>query len=88
MEQLKDSAVVESVVAKSPFYAPGRRTPHTLTRGMIVGALLRRVDPGNRSYGQFVQEDICTVRVFRQKSPHSGMPLSFTPLLRLKPACV
>jgi hypothetical protein len=50
MEQCKDYAVVESLVAQSPFFAAGHRTPHTLTRGMIVGALVRRLDPTNRTH--------------------------------------
>jgi len=45
----------------TPAWAPGtRQAYHGLTLGFYEGELLRRVDPGHRSLGQFFQDEIAT----------------------------
>ena len=49
---------------------------HAVTRGVIIGALLKRVDPEGRTLGNFIQEEICDklgtcgerVSIFRHSS--------------------
>jgi CubicO group peptidase (beta-lactamase class C family) len=44
-----------------PAWEPGaRQAYHALTLGFYEGELLRRVDPGHRSLGQFFQDEIAT----------------------------
>jgi len=41
---------------------PGKtnpRVPHTLTKGMVVDGIVRRVDPDGRTYARFMKEEVC-----------------------------
>jgi len=56
----KDRGLAESLVANSGLYRHERpRYYHSVTRGVIIGALLKRVDPSGRSLATFIQEEIC-----------------------------
>jgi CubicO group peptidase (beta-lactamase class C family) len=46
---------------QAPAWEPGtRQAYHAITLGFYEGELLRRVDPGHRSLGQFFQDEIAT----------------------------
>jgi CubicO group peptidase (beta-lactamase class C family) len=46
---------------QKPAWAPGaRQAYHAITLGFYEGELLRRVDPGHRSLGQFFQDEIAS----------------------------
>jgi len=56
----KDRGLAESLVSNSGLYRETRpRYYHSVTRGVIIGALLKRVDPEGRTLGTFIQEEIC-----------------------------
>jgi len=57
---LKDLDALENTIANSGLNSPvGERHYHTLTRGWIVSAVLRRVDHGNRTLGMFLRDEVC-----------------------------
>jgi CubicO group peptidase (beta-lactamase class C family) len=46
---------------QTPAWAPGsRQAYHAISLGFYEGELIRRVDPGHRSLGQFFQDEIAT----------------------------
>lgn len=51
--------VAEACAKQEPLWEPGRRHGyHGLTLGFFEGELIRRVDPGHRSLGQFFADEI------------------------------
>jgi len=57
---LRDLDSLENVIADSGLNMPvGDRCYHAVTRGWIVSAVLRRVDPKRRSLGMFLREEVC-----------------------------
>jgi len=56
---LKDLDALETTIANSGLNLPvGERCYHALTRGWIISAVLRRVDPKQRSLGTFIRDEI------------------------------
>ncbi|RSL55247.1 hypothetical protein CEP54_009495 [Fusarium duplospermum] len=52
--------MVQQVASFTPKFAPGTANAyHVLVWGWIVGEVVRRTDPKNRPFGQFVAEEIC-----------------------------
>jgi len=57
---VKDIDTLEDTIANSGLNCPpGERHYHAHTRGWIVSAVLRRVDPKKRTLGKFMQDEIC-----------------------------
>jgi len=57
---LKNLDALEKTMAESGLNMPvGERCYHALTRGWIVSAVVRRVDPKQRTLGMFLQEEVC-----------------------------
>jgi CubicO group peptidase (beta-lactamase class C family) len=57
---LKDVDALENTIANSSLNcSPGERYYHAMTRGWIVSAVVRRVDPKKRTFGKFMQDEIC-----------------------------
>jgi CubicO group peptidase (beta-lactamase class C family) len=53
--------LAEVMARQKPAWAPGTRQGyHGLTLGFYEGELMRRVDPGHRTMGQFFQDEIAT----------------------------
>jgi CubicO group peptidase (beta-lactamase class C family) len=53
--------LAEVMARQKPAWAPGtRQAYHGLTLGFYEGELMRRLDPGHRSLGQFFQDEIAT----------------------------
>jgi CubicO group peptidase (beta-lactamase class C family) len=53
--------LAEVMARHTPAWAPGtRQAYHGLTLGFYEGELMRRVDPGHRTLGQFFQDEIAT----------------------------
>lgn len=58
-DMLKDLDALETTIADSGLNLPvGERCYHALTRGWIISAVLRRVDPKQRTLGTFMQDEI------------------------------
>lgn len=60
-ENLKKNATGQIIEKQSQRYAGGegeRREYHAVTRGWIANELFRRCDPGQRTIGEFLREDI------------------------------
>ncbi|CAE8635598.1 unnamed protein product [Polarella glacialis] len=56
---LQDIDALESTIANSGLNTPvGERSYHGLTRGWMVSAVLRRVDPKQRTLGAFLRDEI------------------------------
>jgi len=56
---LKNLDALEKTMAESGLNMPvGERGYHALTRGWIVSAVVRRVDPKQRTLGMFLQEEV------------------------------
>ena len=52
--------MVERIAALEPIWKPGSRTGyHAYTFGWIVGELVRRTDTRNRTFADFIQDEIC-----------------------------
>ena len=52
--------MVTQTAALEPLFTPGRTNAyHSLIWGWIIGEIVRRTDPADRPFGQFVQEEIC-----------------------------
>lgn len=57
---LMDLDMLETTMADSGLNMPvGERCYHALTRGWIVSAVVRRVDPKQRTLGMFLREEVC-----------------------------
>lgn len=53
--------MVAQIQEHTPLYPPGTTNAyHVLVWGWILGEVVRRTDPGKRSFDVFVQEEICT----------------------------
>jgi CubicO group peptidase (beta-lactamase class C family) len=53
--------LAEVLARQTPAFEPGtRQAYHALSLGFFEGELLRRVDPGHRSLGQFFQDEIAS----------------------------
>ncbi len=50
--------VIEGHPVRFPTGNRGRREYHAITRGWIVNEIFRRVDPGGRTLGEFLREEI------------------------------
>jgi len=61
-ERLRDwEGIVDAVADLVPDHPPGTRNAyHSLTFGWILGEIVRRTDPGQRPFDQFVREAIST----------------------------
>jgi CubicO group peptidase (beta-lactamase class C family) len=60
-ENIKRNAVGNVIEGQAPRYdtaGGGRREYHALTRGWIVNELFRRVDPGGRTIGEYLREEL------------------------------
>ena len=60
-ENIKQNAIGQLIEQQSPRYTStdgSKREYHALTRGWIVNELFRRVDPQQRTIGEFLQEEI------------------------------
>lgn len=52
---------IEKVIEKSAMWRlDSKRHYHALTRGWILSAVIRRVDPKRRSLGQFMADEVCS----------------------------
>lgn len=52
--------MVSQVADRHPLFEPGTRSGYmAYTFGWVVGETVRRTDPEQRPFGQFIQEDIC-----------------------------
>jgi CubicO group peptidase (beta-lactamase class C family) len=52
--------MVREIANLTPVFEPGTTNAyHTLVFGWIVAEIVRRVDPANRPFGQFFQEEVC-----------------------------
>ena len=52
--------VTDRIANMRPLFEPGTRTAYlSLTFGWIAGEIVRRTDPRHRSFGDFVQAEIC-----------------------------
>ncbi|KAF0471856.1 beta-lactamase/transpeptidase-like protein [Gigaspora margarita] len=60
MNDLKDFNHFDEILARQPHNFDGNpiRSYHALTRGFYLNAIVRRVDPKNRTIGQIVAEEI------------------------------
>ncbi|MCP3982915.1 MAG: beta-lactamase family protein, partial [bacterium] len=61
VENIKENrigSVIERHPAKFPSGKGGRREYHAITRGWIANEIFRRVDPGGRTIGEFLSEEI------------------------------
>lgn len=60
-ENLKQNRVGELIEAQrqSSLASGDKREYHALTRGWIANELFRRIDPAERTIGEFLREDIC-----------------------------
>ncbi len=51
--------MVAQLAAMAPLVPPGRRTFYqSMTHGWLIGEIIRRTDPGFRTIGRFVREEI------------------------------
>jgi CubicO group peptidase (beta-lactamase class C family) len=51
--------MVAALAAMAPLVPPGTRTLYqSMTHGWLIGEIVRRTDPGSRTIGQFVREEI------------------------------
>ena len=41
---------------------PGRREYHGMTRGWVANEVFRRMDPGGRTIGQYLAEDVAQLK--------------------------
>jgi CubicO group peptidase (beta-lactamase class C family) len=58
-EVLDWTTITGALAAQAPFWPAGEKHGyHALTYGWLAGELVRRVDPGHRSLGRFVAEEI------------------------------
>ena len=51
-------ASVEAAPLRFPRGDPDARQYHSLTRGIIMNEVFRRVDPGGRTIGEWLREDV------------------------------
>ncbi|MCP5043065.1 MAG: beta-lactamase family protein, partial [bacterium] len=61
VENIKENrvgSVIERHRARFPGGKGGRREYHAITRGWIANEIFRRVDPGGRTIGEFLSEEI------------------------------
>jgi CubicO group peptidase (beta-lactamase class C family) len=60
LDDLEDwSYLVRLIAAQAPVCPPGTRSMyHTITFGYILGEVVRRTDPANRGFAEFVKEEI------------------------------
>jgi len=76
MAELQRDAIRHNSIGKvladaSPRWPPQRREYHAITRDWITAELVRRVDPKQRTYGEFVEEEISQPLGI---SMHVGLP--------------
>jgi CubicO group peptidase (beta-lactamase class C family) len=58
-QRLKEGSLSDIVANQVPSHVPGeQRCYHGITRGFIVGEIARRVDPLNRTVGEFLHDEI------------------------------
>lgn len=60
-EQMSDwDWMCDAIANMEPVWEPGTKCGyHAYTYGWIVGELVRRTDPKGRSFGQYIQDEIC-----------------------------
>lgn len=51
--------MVKRMAAQTPIVPPGRSAYHSISWGWIVAEIVRRTDPKERPFGQFVNDEIC-----------------------------
>ncbi|SDG38861.1 serine hydrolase domain-containing protein [Pseudonocardia oroxyli] len=52
--------MVTALAAETPLFPPGEvNCYHSINWGWLVGEIVRRTDPVDRSFGQFVQDELC-----------------------------
>ncbi len=58
-QYLNWTAMIHTLESQKPIWPPGTTHGyHALTYGQLVGELVRRVDPRNRTLGQFIRDEI------------------------------
>jgi CubicO group peptidase (beta-lactamase class C family) len=58
---ISSQSAIEKVIESSVMWnLDSKRHYHAITRGWILSAVIRRVDPKGRSLGQFMAEEICS----------------------------
>lgn len=58
-QMLNWTEMIRLLEEKQPLWSPGTaHSYHALTYGWLAGELIRRVDPKNRTIGQFIQDEI------------------------------
>ena len=88
---LKKNSLGQIIENEKPWFTEGAENPreyHALTRGWVANELFRRVEPGGRTLGEFLREEISEpleIDVFiglKDDEIHRVAPVSVVPLSR------